>query len=420
MNFIRMATNNLLKQIKSYYLFILTIAVSTAVIFNAMNTTMNEEIMIGLGEYSTMLSLLAFFLVFTSVLMSGYVSYYFITSKTKEVGVIGISGGSVIHTALYLSIQNILIEIIGAVIGLVVGLAISPLYNLVVKSNLNIDGGANISSAAIKLTLGWIFIQACYALTVGIGYAYRKTIRELMVEENTALAEDKRLLRIPSGFYIFLYVLGIIFMYLIGGTEGGNVSAYIVVISVAGASGILKYSLPKYLSKQRKKGKLYKKGKMIWTGNLSVLLTRTSLLLVTMMLGIVAIISLVIFNNANYEITFMLNLQLVTFLILISLAIIYKLSAEIFGRKDSFYHLNIMGYTKAEIEDTIKKEIIAYFIIFVLLALLPVIATIIASIIRGTITVGNAIGLILPSLMVITLVAVISYIGYKKIIFKRI
>lgn len=421
MNFMRMAKDNLFKQISNYSLFILTIAVSTAIIFNAMNLTMNIEIMRELGEYAYMINLFSFFIVFIAVLMSSYVSYYFITSKTQEIGVIGISGGSVAHTAVYLGIQNILIEVIGAVIGIIVGLALSPLYMLLVKYNL----GANVAtfkvaSSAIYLTIAWVVIQAMSAIVVGVGYAYKKTVRELMVEQKAVISEDKRTFKIPTFFYIIVYSLSIWFLYMIGGTTAVDVAPYISVLTVGGSLGIIKHGIPKYLDKKRKKGSLYKREKMIWTGNLAILIKKTSLLIITMMVGIIAIDSLILLNSTSSELMFMLNLELVTFLLLISLAIAYKIFAEVNLRKSEFRAILIMGYSIKQIRSTIRKEVMAFFGVIITLTLVPIATLCISSVLKGSVVVSTALGILAPTIIVMILVGIISYFGYIKIILKRI
>ncbi len=158
MNFIRMAKDNLLKNLKEYYVCIGTYAISVIVIFNILNSTYDKGIfyssdMSGEVLISNMTIMLV--IVIIAFLMCCYISNYYGTTKVRDIGIIGISGGSVEKTAIYIGVQNIILQGIGITIGLVLAVLSSPIYNYFIKINLEIERSIlYISPEAIGLTIG--------------------------------------------------------------------------------------------------------------------------------------------------------------------------------------------------------------------------------------------------------------------------
>ena len=421
MNFIRMAARNLFKQIKEYYLFITIIAISTAVIFNVMNVSMDRIALRVIQDGGLLTLTFCFLIVFIAVFLGCYVSYYFSHTKTKELGIIGISGGSVVHTALYLSTQNLIINGVGAVIGIIGGLIISPIYMLIARNNLSpLIKVFHVTPTALGLTVATVLIECTISLYISTGYCYRKSIKELLVEKERVLAEDKRAFKINPIVYCIVYLFSLIGLYFVAGTNGGNAAAYIVFACVFGTFGIIRYGVPKIINKKRSRGNLYHKEKMIWTGNLVALSRKTVGLLTTMMVGIVAIDSWLVIFNSDKTIKFMLNLQLMNFMILISLAIIYRITVEVKNRVGAFKHLKLMGYTKNEIKSIIFREAIGYYLIFAILVYIPILDVMITSIVRGAISIEYGAVLIAPVILLLVLLAMITYYRYKRIIMREI
>ena len=420
MNFYKMAINNLFKQMKQCRLFIVTIAVATIAIFNAMNITMNENIMSQVQDLAFIMSLISFALVFVAVLMSAYVCYFFCISKTKEIGVIGISGASVYYIGGYMSIQCVIIELIGSIIGVTIGVIISPLIGMLVNKNLGISGSVFcVSPLAIGLTFAWVLIEVAYAVIFALGYAYRKTIVELMKEAQISVPKVSKKWKSSSTIYIILYLLTIVLLFLIGGTNGVDVAPYICLFTFIAASRIIDTFIPNFIDNRVKKGKICESEKIIWTGNLNVLLKRTSILLGIMMIGIISINSVSMLYSDYGEASFLLNIQLIAFLVLISLAIIYKIMVEVLARKGEFKNLRVIGYTKNQILQIIKMEVVVYFLVFIALTFTPALAISIPALIKGTIPLLAILKITLPGLLTVIIVGIICYIQYVNIIFKE-
>jgi hypothetical protein len=123
--------------------------------------------------------------------MGGYVAHFFITTKVKELGIIIISGGSIIQTSLYIGIQTLIIEIIGILIGFVLGFISVPCYSYIINITLNVDLPLmDISLNALVLAGIFVVIQCFYSVLIGTGFCYRTTVTDLMNYNDKVSLDD--------------------------------------------------------------------------------------------------------------------------------------------------------------------------------------------------------------------------------------
>ena len=425
MNFIRMAKDNLLKNLKEYYVCMGTYAISVIVIFNILNSTYDKEIfyssdMSGEVLISNMTIMLV--IVIIAFLMCCYISNYYGTTKVRDIGIIGISGGAVEKTAIYIGVQNIILQGIGIIIGLLLAVLSSPIYNYFIKINLEIERPIlYISPEAIGLTIVVIIIEFVMSVLVSTGFCYRRTILELMNYNRTTFERDKRLFKKPTAMYFITYILGLVSIYYLAGEKVGPVIWLNMIMCVGGAMGTIRFGIPKYLDKKRKSGKLYDSERSVWSGNVINLIMKISPLMAFIMVAISSTIGPVLNSiDVSYSTIFITNIQLFSLLALLSFAIIFKMLIEINNRKIIYRNLKFIGYSDEKLKSIIKKEMFIFYSIFLVLTFIPLIIMGASSIIRNCLLIKELIQIIIAPLITIIILGVISYKLYKDRVFRMI
>lgn len=419
MNLIKLTVRNLLRERKEYSLFVLIEALCVAVIVNSINISTIGMIEKTLGVTTTESQLLQ--IVVFSFVVSCYVESYFLTKKAKQIAVIRLSGGSVIHTSIFLGIQNLIIEALGAVLGLVLGVIVSPLYAGTIKSNINSNfvDAINISSEAIIVTLVIIGIKFLLSLLLVVGFSYRKSITELLSLEKTVFEEDKRTTRISNKVYWTFYIIGLVLLYMAAGSDALLIILALLAFIGANSWALVKFWLPEMMNKIRKRGNIYKRDKMICIENTIYTMTRTAILTVAMSFGIIAIGGGALAPvRISEEERFMNIIQLIAFMILISFSVLFKLLNEMEKRKTIYKRLNVIGYSKKEIMNLISKEVLYYFSSITVYTFIPLVAVVIAVLVRTTTPLSSVLTLVLLPLLSILVIAVITNVCYKKIVRK--
>ena len=114
------------------------------------------------------------------------------------------------------------------------------------------------------------------------GYIYRNDISSLLQQEKAMDFSDKRKLVIPSAVYLFLYVFGIVMMFM----NEHSATAYIAPtgVGIVGAIGLIRYALPEYIKKFKEKKLLEKRYALIYVSNLGYSIQRAILLISLMMI----------------------------------------------------------------------------------------------------------------------------------------
>jgi len=431
MNLMRVAKNNLLSQIKDYYLCIMTIAFSTAIIFISINnsplTSSNIDFIKSaevqqtaqMGNGFGIAGLLTIFVAFA---MSCYAAYYLATTKVKELGIMGISGASILQTATYAGIQNVIIEVIGSAIGIVLGVICSPILNLIMSNIFDMNNAIwNISLENIGLTLLIIIIQIVFSILVATGFSYRNSISDLLDYDRKNFIDDIRLVKFPTIVYWITYLISLVILYFIGSEEESTLTDIIALIACINVSAIIKQWIPQFMDKQRKRGAFYVKEKMIWAGNAVKLITRTGILLIIMMIGIViSQLPLLKANEISNSELFSYYFKAVSFLLLLSFTLLFKIVTEINERRKEYKQINILGYSRKQIKNTIKCEVVVYFLIFTIASMLPLCIIGISKVVQTSLSLMYVLKVLSPPFLLILGLGFITYSLYKKAVFKAL
>lgn len=367
-------------QRKDNIFYMITILVSTALIFNMINI-LNVK---GSGFNNiierTILSMPILIIILLICFLIFYTNNYLSKLKAKEIAIQLLSGVNVFKLGISLAMQTSILTFISYVLGILFGIFLVPIFCLLAKS----DGIYLLSSEAFIYSLLIMVVEFLFISVVNIGYGYRNSITDLINdEERDSYIRDnskKRGLSIKD-FRFFIYMfLSLIFIFIPQDKmdESATYTLLIFCLTIYGSIQIINVFIPKYVDKIKSKYFNNKikiiainnvKTKIIKNKIISFLIFSTS---VSVIFSMQVVSSFEKFNLYN-RITFIINIVLIAFMI------IYRGLYDATNEKNILNSLILIGYKKSEIEDIIKTEFkyfysaflgVPFFIIFMYLMIL--------------------------------------------------
>lgn len=344
-------------QRKDNIFYMITILVSTALIFNMINI-LNVR---GSGFNNiierTILSTPILIIILLICFLIFYTNNYLGKLKSKDIAIQLLSGVNVFKLGISLAMQSSILTFISYILGILFGLFLVPIFCLLAKS----DGIYLLSSEAFIYSLLIMVVEFLFISVVNIGYGYRNSITDLINdEERDSYIRDnskKRGLSIKD-FRFFIYTfLSLIFLFMPQDKMEENLTYILLIfcLTIYGSIQIINVFIPKYVDKIKNKYFNNKikiiainnvKTKIIKNKIISFLIFSTS---VSVIFSMQVVSSFEKFNLYN-RITFIINIILIAFMI------IYRGLYDATNEKNTLNSLILIGYKKSEIEDIIKTE----------------------------------------------------------------
>ena len=449
MGCIKFSLRMLFKSIKQCIFYIVSMVFAIMVIFNIFNLLYNNDF-VSKDHYGTF-SLLTVIILLVSLFLIAFANMYFISGKAKELSIAILSGRSVYNVGTILTIQNMIICIIGIVLGLLAGIGIMPIINTIVYKSAGLEVNPYaFSSLGFLLTSLIIIIQFVFMILVDMGYAYRKEIIDLIkgesntidipitrtkdLEESIKLAggfsgwygipkkkDNEKRKRRKNYIFIFIYILPMLSLLLPINID--NKSQIVITtsfLSIIGILFILKDFIPEKVKNIKEEKYLYKEIQLQSLSNLLYSLRKIKFLIIVSIVSSVVLINLMADKDLlGYE----KIITLITFIITVSimaLATNYKVFIEAVNRKRIFKQLFLIGYTGDKIKRILGEEVIFLYGLLLIIPIPQILGVLICNMLSGGIGISFGILIILIYFGVFVLSGLISIWGYKNIIFKAI
>ena len=374
---------------------------------------------IGSGIFTMMLSL---FMIFICILTVFFSNKFFLMSKTHDIGVMMISGSSIIRIAKFLIVQNFMIMGIAAPLGALAGCCVFPLVNHVIYLSMNIQAPVfTFSSAALGYCIATLVIVSVWLVIVDAGFVYRMdSMNELLRARRSMNPIGKQKQVFMKIVYVCVYALTI---YLLFSIDYHYMNAifliYLGVAIVFGAGNVFRYILPDVLTLMKKRMFAENRHFLISLGNLRYSMVNGNLL-VTIILLSTAVLFLYLCKFYNDTATFMVvMIAFLVSMLQISICLVYKLSADGLSKCQVFRNMTAIGYLKTDIRKIIKQEIVGFYGIILLLSLPPLL--VITSLFAAGGDVAWSFVLQLHGLYIgfLLVAAVVVYRIYMKLIFRQ-
>jgi len=313
-------------------------------------------------------SILSFLIVCFCCFMIFFANNFFLTRKTTELAIMGMSGSGYINSTMYVLYQTFVLLALATPLGILIGRLTVPYSNAYMYSMLNVNKDVHIiPREAYIYSFLVVAIVLAMICVLTAGYLHRNDILVLLSQENE-MNFNKGSKKIPPILYFGIYLLGIIMMFM----NPHQANAYIAptLVGVAGAVGIIRFVLPDIVRKLKQNILLTKRYALISVSNLSYSIQRSLLLFTLMTVSVTGMMAvLAAYKDSPREfVTSVIGYIVVIVLLVVS--IIYKLSMEAATRKTLFFNLWKIGYTREELKKIIRQEVIYYYLILILIPLI--------------------------------------------------
>ena len=395
-----------------------SLVISTAIVFVFFNMTANPfyggSQDMSSSSFSTVLALVV---VIIAMILAFFANTYYLHSKTKELAIQAVSGGSVLTLANFLLTQNALIMLIAMPMGLILGYFVNPVINAIVYSYLNIQ-----SNTWVVYPAGWFFTAICLAtemlwlVIIDTGYAYRKEVKDLIEATQAMQKKEKGSIKIPGIVFLVIYFIPIILMLLL--EPNADLYLGVCMIGLFGIGGVLNKVLPQWIMKLQNSHYLNHRHKLLSLGNLHQSLKQSTVLVQTIIISVTFLVSFMCVYKNDYRQLVMIIMSYVVLTILLAISIVYKVIIEASLRVKSFSHMRMLGYITKDLKKIIRQEIVDLFGMLIVLPMLYIGIMILRFTTAQLMTAQFGIIIIGFYLLTIMMAGIISYFIYVRLVLK--
>lgn len=421
MGTLRFSMHMLKKEYRKSILYTLTLCLAIAIIFVFFNIIDNvyllsakEAAVMSLsGSDIRFSSYLSFIIIMFCAFMIIFANNFYLSRKGKEMAILTMSGASIMDITLYLVYQNFVMTFIAFPFGMGLGSFISIGVNQMIYSYMNVvDIFWYIPVRAIFDTficvIAIIFAQLVYAS----GYVYRKDIHYLLTQQERQILKDHRIIRIPSFFYVLMYLFGLVILWTSSYTSTvAVVPCFMGSITIA---GIIKYCFPRLFKGIKNKWLLSDKIRLISLSNLYYSLSRSYTLISLFSISSSLMIAIMITQKDNLRefVTTIIGFIVIVFLLLASL--LYKYSMEASTQKIAYYNLYKVGYSYSQLISIMKHEVMSFYVILLTFPMVYIMSSLGLSYYYHDVTLTFCSIIVCVLFVAVFMTGVLTYLSYKK------
>lgn len=350
------------------FFYWLTFVISSMFIFLFLVVSMSDSVGVTFvqakGDVATNLA------VFSSVLCMVEIVFandFFVKSKSRELAVRLVCGATYVQLAEYLLSQTVFLVLCAIPVGIVLGLVCLPLIGVLMNQLTGAVFVINISSQAILWTIIILGFVIFWTLILNLSFAYRNSAAQLLNSQTiktgssnpflTAFLEDvtkgvKGKVALISGGLMFLVPIALFYY-------SPNGSLVFAAVSLVGLNNLIKNAAMPYLNMYIEK-RITDPDRIGCLGfvrhDLKILKTNLLLLIVTSVLLVTVLVS-----TTKASDSVLVLITYVAMSILLSMAILFRYSSDLSGRKKYFATMSHIGYMEGAERKMISKEVFIFY-----------------------------------------------------------
>lgn len=328
---------------------------------------------IGSGIFTIMLSVLVIAICIMTIFFS---HNFYLRGKTKDIGVMLMSGCSVGKLLRFLVTQNFIVVAIGSSIGILLGMSINPLMNALIYAQMNLDvsifvftwSSAGFASMTMIMLSVWLVI-------LDYGFIIRCDSLDTMLKEETKMKGRNAKPMIKKCCYVALYLGSIAFIL---SYPVAYVSMYLMVYIGAliyfGAVNVFKYVIPDLLGYYQRKYVSTNKHLVLSLANIQYSVANSSQLVTLILLSTTILyyyLCKFIDDSATWSVVMF---TYIVIMVLIITCIIYKLSSDALSKEPIYARMLCIGYLRKDIKRVIAQEIFGFYAMILLVAAAPLLS----------------------------------------------
>lgn len=429
---VRSLRNSMAKAIFYWLTFVLT----SMFVFLFFNISMSESLgFTWIENNNDTVTTVTVFVIAICLIIIFFANDFFIKNKAKELAVRLVCGATFLQLAAYLLVQTFILLIVAIPFGIIGALLLVPVLNGIISSILNSAFVIGIYPSAVGTTVFILSMVVFWTTYLNLSFAYRNSASMLlnerklinplsginMIDDNFMLTEkekkkrkEEKALRKQRGaktrriMSIVMFLLPIPMFFF-----NRDLTFFFSLIGMVGFYlGVPNAVIPWLNSLTRDKktddpqtlaiAGFYRTDLTILRSNI-ILFLGCAVLLVSILLG-----------RETTDLEMMLSLlSYVVMNVLLSMAIMFKFSTEVYSRSSYFMTLNHLGYVKKDREKIIFSEVSLLYLTILGVALLYLGSIFLSMIFHNSLTWGYA-GLLILFLIIPLAIAYIFSIYYYR------
>lgn len=430
---VRSLRNSMAKAVFYWLTFVLT----SMFVFLFFNISMSESLGFKwVDNNNDTVTTVTIFVIAICLIIIFFANDFFIKNKAKELAVRLVCGATFLQLAEYLLIQTFILLLIAIPFGIVGALIMVPILNSILSTILGSSFVIGVYSNAVTTTIIILSAVVFWTTYLNLSFAYRNSASSLMnerkmvnplsgvsmIDNNILLTDEEkekrkraREQRKAAGagtrriISLILFFAPVVLFYVnrdmtLTLSMFGMLGFYLLVPNFI-VPEVNKLTMEKKTSDPQIVSTLgfYRTDMTILRSNI-ILFLCCAVLLVSVILGR---------NTTDLEMMLSL-LSYVVMNILLSMAIMFKFSTEVYSRKKYFMTLDQIGFVKEEREKIIFREVTLLYATILAVALLYLINIFLTMIIHGALTWGHAGLLILFMIIPMLICYGISILYYRR------
>ena len=417
MGIFKLSLISLKKDMSKSIFYFLTFLLTTIFIFSFFNLTFNPYSGIHLGkDDTTFVTPIAVFVIVIAMLCVFLANNFYVSNKGKEISIILMSGASIYQLGFYLFLQVFIIMLCAIPLGLILGYLLIPTINSLFMMTFKYSGQLFYLSSQTfpatfmilafevmwcsMLNLGYLLIPTINSLfmmtfkyngqlfylssqtfpatfmilafevmwcsMLNLGYCVRSTINSMIHDKNKIDLSGLKGPQITSKVFIILYFVPmVLFLFVKDSTS----YMFIALFGLIGISGLIKKVLPEYIRKRQKNQSLENSVDLIAYGFFHSDLQKIFSLLLISLLSSVLLTCITVYTLKQPLVSMVALMSYVSVMILMALTIVFKIGMELYKRKGNFENLCCLGFSIEQLKKIIKKEMICFYGVILLLPL---------------------------------------------------
>ena len=421
MSFIRFSMFALLKDFKNnlHYLYSIIILSTINLVFSNINYHQNLKVDMEVNQFGNMIPRYTSFVVFINIafaiVLAIYAYSYLLNKKNLEIKILKISGGGLKKVGLFLLIQNFFLIIIGSIIGILIGSLLIPISNKIIFDYLGINDTYFLYHSS--LFIDCININLIVMVVTGIlgfGYVQKNEIKQTTYD----ILKDNRKIKFSGGFYIFLYLAGIVMFITSKEVTYGGVA--FSLIGCCGASGIIKTKLCDVIKERKERIDYVDKIKNITYSNLIFSLKANRMLILGMLFVSTVMLSWVIGSLQIKEDFIIALISYIFSLILLALSTLFNYMINFNVNNQDYVLLYKNGYTLKLLKKVVFEQIVQFYFTIFIFSFIYIILIFIHPIINGSINIVTSIIMIFLYVVLIISISFLTLCLAKKSMIKKL
>ncbi|MFV0393572.1 MAG: ABC transporter permease, partial [Coprobacillaceae bacterium] len=266
--------------------------------------------------------------------------------------------------------QILILLCIAIPVGLGLGFLIFPMVNQYMYKYLNVTASTTyIPMTAILQTVTTIIVMVVLIAVVVSGYLYRHDIQEYLGSSRPVSTSKKKSL-LPPVVYVFLYIVGIVMMFL----DEHSATSYVVptVLGMFGVTGLVEYAIPKIIMKLKQGKMLTKRYALIFASNVSYTIQRSATLVTLTVISVTGMVAILASQQQNPREYITAIVGYMVLIVLLVTTVVYSFCNDVQQRTRMFRNLWNIGYTKKELYILVRNEVLYFYLVLLLLPLIYV------------------------------------------------